>query len=637
MKKKFVIVFFIIFFMLIVFYRYMEISKEIAIQNLANKTLESVKIANDAILDSYMLVAQKDFFDIMKNKKMLEILKKFKYATKDEQNLLRGELYRLLYKDYELLQRLNVRQFHFQTYDGKSLLRFHLPYKNGDNLMDVRKSVRIANTKFKTVVGFEGGRAYPGYRYVFPISYKNDHLGSVEFSVSFDGVEKKLKKILPFYAHEIIFDKKIIYEKVFKQNRVFFIDSKFSSDYCIENFALSEVTKKIYDDIFVNKLIRLVKTTPDFLEKLNKKDSFSIPIIDNNVGYIVTFLSIKNINKKYAGYIVSFGKFQDIVEIQKRYNSIIVIGFIVSIFIYFLIVILIIQVQKIKDEALKLNKFIDIQNSIVILTDGVEFKFANRKFFDFFGYKDLDDFLEKHYCICEHFMKNDHFFSLADVKEDESNWVESLLNLSGRKRIVSMLDKNLVSHAFTVSINKYDEKNYIIDFGNISDTIREKLQLQEQATQDQLTKAYNRAYFYKNIDSLILSNNEQNKKTGIIFFDIDHFKNVNDTYGHQVGDDVLKTIVNIVKSNIRSSDKLIRWGGEEFVIVLPVNEIDNVYKNAESLRIKIENYKFNEVGKLTCSFGIVLHSDECSIDESIKKADDKLYEAKDSGRNRVVV
>jgi len=635
MNKKLSIIIFIVILITISLYKYIKISEEVATQNLADKTLESVKVANNAILDTYMVVAQKDFFDILKNGEVPKLLKKFKYATNEEQNLLRGKLYRILYKEYDLLKTLNIRGLHFHTHDGKSLLRFHAPSKNGDSLINSRTSVRIANTEFRVVVGFEGGRTYPGNRYVFPIIYKNDHLGSVEFSVSFEGIEKKFKNILPFYAHMIIYEKDIIYKKVFKKNREFFIDSDLDKNYCTENYSISRITKNIQNDTFVNKLISSIKETPDFIKKLNKKESFAIPIIENDNGYIITFLAIKNIDKQNAGYIISFGKFQDIVELRNEYNHFIFIGFIVALFIYLLIAVVLIQIQNIKKESSKLHKFIDIQDSIVILTDGHEFKFANKKFFDFFGYEDLDDFLLEHHCICEHFIKIDDFFSLDDVQDKEDNWVESLLNLSGRKRIVSMQNKDLINSAFSITINKYDEENYIINFSDISDTMHEKLHLQKQLVKDQLTKAYNRNYFDNNIDKLIKLHNNKNEKTGIIFLDIDHFKDVNDTYGHQVGDEVLKTIVNIVKSNIRDEDKLIRWGGEEFIIILSASKIDNVYKNAEHLRLLIEAYNFEKVGKLTCSFGIVLHQNDSDINESIKKADEKLYESKNSGRNKV--
>ena len=635
MKIKILSLFLIISLSTLLFYKYMLMSKDNDIQNLAKKTLESMSIANSAILDTYKIVAQKDFNNLMKNEKALFILKKFKYADKEQKAILRGKLYRLLYKEYEQMKKLNVRQFHFHTHDGRSLLRFHLPYKSGDSLMELRTSIRVANTEFKTMVGFEGGRIYPGYRYVFPIIYKNEHLGSVEFSVSFAALEKKLKNILPFHAYELILEKAVSYDKVFKKHREFFMPSGLSKNYYIENAAISKVTQKVKDDTFVKKLTSLTRQSDDFSEKLNKKESFAVPIIDGNSGYVVTFLALKDIDKKNAGYVVSFGKLQDILEVEERYDNFIVIGFLTAIVFFILITVIITQIQKIKEDSLKLQKFIDIQNSIVILTDGKEFKFANKKFFDFFGCKNLEDFTNEYSCICNKFLKQSGFFSLADVKESEKGWIDSMLNLSGRKRIVSMLDNISIPHAFTVSINSYDKKNYVINFSDISDTMSEKLQLQKQVVRDQLTKAYNRVYFAKTIDRLIELNSQENKKTGIIFFDIDHFKDVNDTYGHQVGDDVLKSIVEIVRSHIRSSDKLIRWGGEEFIIVVPANSIEEVYKEAEHLRLSIQQNKFGEVKTLTCSFGISLYIDG-DINESVKKADEKLYEAKESGRNTVV-
>jgi len=634
-KIKIYIAFISTLILTIFFYAYIKKSQNEVIQNVANKNLAAMDIANKSILNTYMLVAEKNFLDIMKNKKALKILKEFKYADDDNKALLRGELFRLLYKDYEILSKYNVRQFHIHTHDAKSLLRFHHPYKNGDSLDIARTSIRVANSEFKTMVGFEGGKIFPAYRYVFPMIYENEHLGSIEFSISFEGIEKRLKSILPFYAHKIILKKEISYDKVFKDYRDYFVESSYGKDYYLENHEISKVTKKIKDDIFIKELTLLAKRSENFRENLKHENSFAIPIVKNNNGFVVTFLAITDIDNKIAGYIVSYAKLQEIIQIQSRYKNFIFIILFAALLLFILTTAIILQVQKVKEQTLKLQKFIDIQNSIVILTDGKKFKFANKKFFDFFQYADIEDFLQKHSCICDLFVYNKNFFSLDDVKEGEANWVESLLNLSGRNRIVSMLDKTSTPHAFTVSINRYDKDNYVINFTDVSDAMTEKLQLQQQVVRDQLTKSYNRVYFEKNIDSIIANNISENKNTGIIFFDIDHFKKINDTFGHRVGDDILKGLVELVKQNIRSNEKLIRWGGEEFLIIIPANTIDEIYKEAEKLRKLIEMNDFAVVKHLTCSFGLALNDENTTIEETILKADDKLYEAKTNGRNRV--
>lgn len=289
-----------------------------------------------------------------------------------------------------------------------------------------------------------------------------------------------------------------------------------------------------------------------------------------------------------------------------------------------------------KNSIDKLRKFIDIQDSIVILTDTKKIIFANKKFFDFFGYKNLKEFNNNHNCICDMFIKDDTFFHLEKISPKEKDWVKSMLNLPGRERIVSMSSKNNNPHAFSVSINNFDPQIYIINFSDISDTMFEKLQLEKKATRDQLTKAYNRTYFDSSIENIIKNNEKLNGKTGVILLDIDYFKKINDNYGHNTGDEVLKTLVKLLNRLIRKDDVLIRWGGEEFIIILYAKSIENVLKLAEKLRYAIEHHRFANIPSVTCSFGIALHNDDDTIKETINKADQKLYEAKNRGKNIVV-
>jgi len=261
------------------------------------------------------------------------------------------------------------------------------------------------------------------------------------------------------------------------------------------------------------------------------------------------------------------------------------------------------NITKEKEQYLQLQKFIDIQDSIVILTNGKQLQFANKKFFDFFNYENLEAFLKNYSCICDKFIVSDTFFHLGKVNH-KSNWINYMLSLSGRQRIVSMLDNSSVPHAFNVSLNKYDQKNYVINFTDISDNMAEKLQLKNQATHDPLTNAYNRTYFNQSIVPYINPNKNNTNKTAIVFLDIDHFKQINDDYGHKVGDNILIDLVQLIHNHIRTNDRLIRWGGEEFIIVISSESLKDTYNIAEHLRTTIEYHSFYDVKKLTCSFGI---------------------------------
>ena len=284
----------------------------------------------------------------------------------------------------------------------------------------------------------------------------------------------------------------------------------------------------------------------------------------------------------------------------------------------------------------KLRKFIDIQNAIVILTNGTTLQFANRMFYDFFGFEDHTAFLGKHRCICERFVEDDDFFHLGQLQEGATEWIESLLALPGRERVVLMLDKASAPHAFTVSINRYDRHTHVISFTDISDAMMEKLHLKHQVIRDKLTDAYNRLYLDTAAALLMKSHDEQQKRTGIIYFDVDHFKQINDTYGHNVGDFVLKDLVGVVRRNTRSDDILIRMGGEEFLIIAPTRSLQTLQRTAENLRAAISQFRFDTVGSLTCSFGVVIKEERDTLSDAINYADTKLYVAKRRGRNRVV-
>ena len=121
--------------------------------------------------------------------------------------------------------------------------------------------------------------------------------------------------------------------------------------------------------------------------------------------------------------------------------------------------------------------------------------------------------------------------------------------------------------------------------------------------------------------------------------DIDFFKKVNDTYGHDAGDEVLKTVARVMKEKCRSTSVIARWGGEEFLIILPDCNGDNAFIAIERLRNEIQNTIINVDGqeiKVTMTFGLTEFGITSSIDGLIKEADEKLYHGKTNGRNQVV-
>lgn len=154
---------------------------------------------------------------------------------------------------------------------------------------------------------------------------------------------------------------------------------------------------------------------------------------------------------------------------------------------------------------------------------------------------------------------------------------------------------------------------------------------------DKLTNLYNRRKLDELIEIEINRSERFNHTFGLAIIDIDHFKSVNDTYGHQVGDKVLIEMANIIQNNLRKTDFVGRLGGEEFVIICPESNIEDLTSLMEMFREKIATYDFDVVHNKTASFGLTLSKKGDSIQSILQRADKALYSAKDSGRNKVVV
>lgn len=166
-----------------------------------------------------------------------------------------------------------------------------------------------------------------------------------------------------------------------------------------------------------------------------------------------------------------------------------------------------------------------------------------------------------------------------------------------------------------------------------------KEQAEALARSDELTGLNNRRAFFQDGEKLLQRAKRYNHPLSFIMLDIDHFKRINDTYGHAGGDDVLESLANTLRAHVREADILGRLGGEEFAAILPETTLADAVGMAERLRFEIESAKvYSAKGEIrtTASFGLsMLTQDQASLEDLINKADDALYQAKRNGRNRV--
>ncbi|QFU22848.1 diguanylate cyclase [Shewanella eurypsychrophilus] len=182
----------------------------------------------------------------------------------------------------------------------------------------------------------------------------------------------------------------------------------------------------------------------------------------------------------------------------------------------------------------------------------------------------------------------------------------------------------------------FDDNRNIVGFTSISHDITDKKEIERLSVTDTLTGLNNR----RRLDDLFSQEydrfNRYKRQFSMILLDIDHFKQVNDKYGHKIGDKVLIEMGEVLASNVRKNDLVGRWGGEEFLLICPETTIDGAIKLAEKIRLLIEKTEFTEVKKVTSSFGVTVAVKGDSDENMFIRADNALYKAKSNGRNCVV-
>jgi diguanylate cyclase (GGDEF)-like protein len=278
-----------------------------------------------------------------------------------------------------------------------------------------------------------------------------------------------------------------------------------------------------------------------------------------------------------------------------------------------------------------LQKILDNQTSITILTDFKTIEFASKSFFNLFGVKNKEEFFLVHSNILDIFVKHDNYIG-ATTKEE---FLQKYELASEESRIISIPSVLGEVKAFYIEIDTID-KLFILTLTDITEIQLERLNATHRATHDNLTGVFNRAKFNEIFHTKYESYKRYERAFSIAILDIDFFKKVNDDYGHQIGDEILKSLAKHTLTQIRSTDFFARWGGEEFVLLMDETSSENAYKVCEKLRVSIETLHHQDLPQITISIGLAQINPSDTKESLFKKADKALYEAKNSGRNRVV-
>lgn len=274
------------------------------------------------------------------------------------------------------------------------------------------------------------------------------------------------------------------------------------------------------------------------------------------------------------------------------------------------------QSENIKKERDFLQSVLDSQQHIIFITDGDTIQSANKKFLDIFK-------------------SNKGFYSNLALLDNQTK--ADLLNIAKKHSSIdnpakiSLDDKDKY---FVFDISMVEVKKYIVCMNDVSGYNKRIIDLKDKANNDQLTQCLNKSTIteYAKYWSEI-------KDYALIVLDIDKFKSINDNHGHYIGDCILKDLSSLVKNNISSKDLLGRFGGEEFILLLDISSL-SLETVAQRLRKIIEKHEFIYESinlKITSSFGCIYCKKGTDFLDNFKKADEALYTAKKTGRNKVVI
>lgn len=449
-----------------------------------------------------------------------------------------------------------------------------------------------------------------------PVLIKDKKVGIIIVSVF-------MKEFLKNFSNEENFDIYIVDKDeyfILHPNK----ENNFSKYSVLKHSIKNEFPEKNYDikllQNFIDNTIHATSINFSFNEEMiliikTKTESFKEISLEHKNTLLILFTLILLISIPFAHFF-SISPIQLYLKIQEKEK----------------------EIEKIMNDLLITKENIHIQENIIITTNGREIESCNQAFMKFFEISSLNEFLFEFNSIKELFIKKDTYFYFDEIKYRNQTWVSHVYeNLNGKCTVCMTNLKGSNEKVFKITVNLLESKKdyYVVSLNDITDVLEQTTKLKKIANYDSLTGIYNRKRFDELFEQTVINFSNNQLETSIIMFDIDNFKNINDTYGHTTGDKVIKSVANSAKSSIRKNDILARWGGEEFIIILQNSDKSIALNVAEKIRKEINETQIEKITNISCSFGVYQYQNDDTSNKILENVDKFLYDAKQNGKNRV--
>ncbi|WP_160173724.1 bifunctional diguanylate cyclase/phosphodiesterase [Nitrincola sp. A-D6] len=575
---------------------------------------------------------------------VLGLVARAQHASAQELPMLRGQLYRLLEPVYQEMQDIGLLQFQFHLADDRVLLRFHQPHRSGDTLFSLRPSIRIANTEQRSVHGLEIGRTASGFRYVFPLHQDNKHLGSVELSMPFNHLQTQMNRLLGSGEFALVFDQDRVFSTVDAANRVYYSASIIHPGFLVENPLLATAQQAFGQSDAAVRLQHQLRDNAKVQRLMSGHKSFAISAKDGDQHYMVSFLPVPDLTNKAVAYVIRFEPSNAPVHLfNTLVSSLFVAGLLILLLgiLYFYNLRQRLQLQddirqRQETEAelsLYANIFKSSGEAIMVTNHENCITEINPSFSRLTGYTEKDVLGRSPSLLASGHTSTETYKTMWAALGEQDFWQGELWD---RRKDGSVYPKwTTISAMRTQGVVSH----YIASFTNISDRKAAEEKIERLAHHDALTGLLNRYSLELRLEQSLLIARREKLLTAVVFIDLDRFKTINDSLGHQVGDKLLIKVANRLKQRTRDSDIVSRQGGDEFVVVLTglrqTNDVPHVI-NAMLLTLSqpyvIDQYSLN----CTPSMGVsIFPVDGVDMETLLKNADTAMYHAKEQGRNNV--
>ncbi len=587
-----------------------------------------------ASLDRYALAMDTFYTGLLRRPDLLPLLRAGIGTEGMERQVLRETLYQQLLPDYHDLQRLGIHQWQFHLANGSSYLRFHAPGIHGDNLLNVRPSLQQMQIQPAPGYGFEVGRLFIGFRFIHPLIDEGKFIGSMETAVSFQRISQTLSDLAPRQAFLFLLRRKTVEDVSFNELRHQLRPAVISDDYLLDDRNLAQSDNAPLPlDALLSQLAQY-----DLSPQLAEGHHFALAIYHESLGYSASFIPIQSFDGSLGGYILALHPEPLLTSIQWEFYSSLGISLVATLMLGWLLLSLHQQRQQVLQQKQRLDAIGQaVGEGIYVLDPKGQTLYVNEATSRLTGFN-----AEKLYSGDIHRLLHSHsdnhnlpleqcplFTAALNGQSFEGD--ELFLTRTGDLLPVVVTSRPMIENGNITGV--------VTVFRDISERKENERKLELLATTDPLTGLCNRRAFIERLHKEQRLSLRLGHESALMMIDFDHFKLINDRYGHQAGDEVLQHFARLASDCLRETDLLGRLGGEEFALLLPGTDLQGAHHLAERIRQCLEQHPTQTEDRLipmTLSIGLtLLQGDDPDTSAALRRADKALYQAKSRGRNRV--